>query len=110
MWTAECFEKNRIHIEENVLDRIINRDAKYYNENLTPEELKQKILGLIQTCSNIYKELGIDRETNLPKYWILKKLPGSQIYVKLLIIEDKKEKIRKLKTVATNLDDLSPKI
>ncbi len=107
MWNVECLESQQTHVEERTRDRLLHT-ARIYQEPLTEEEAKQKVLEIMRSCVvKDYQE--IDSETNLPKYKIRRYLPGSQnIFLTLLIVEDIETKTRKIKTLNTSFDELAP--
>jgi len=107
MWNVECLESQQAHVEERTRDRLLHC-ARIYQEPLTEEEAKQKILEIMKSCAiKDYQE--IDSETHLPKYIIRKYLPGSRnIFITLLIVEDIETKTRKIKTLNTGFDELAP--
>lgn len=104
-WNASCYEPLLTHVEERT-ERVM-RDARLYKEHITPEDLKRKILDILRESKNV-NYMGIDRDTSLPKCSIRKVLPNSKISLVLILIEDKQRKERKLKTLWTAFDELTP--
>ena len=89
-------------------DRLL-KAAREYQETLTEDEAKEKVLEIMKTSEN--KDLaGVDEVTNLPKYFIYERLPGSRnIWVKLCIVEDEKKKVRMIKTLWIDSEERIPK-
>jgi transcription termination factor NusB len=107
MWNATCLESQQTHVERRARERLLHV-ARIYQESLTEEEAKQKILEIMKSCT-VKDYRGIDLETSLPKYKIRKHLPDSRnIFVILIIVEDNENKTRKIKTLYTNYDELEP--
>lgn len=107
MWDAGCLDTQLNHVEERARDRLV-RATRHYQEEISEEEAKEKVLHIMKHSENRDYE-GIDPETNLKKYWIRDRLPESQnIWLRLCIVEDEDEKTRKIKTLYTNYDELSP--
>lgn len=107
MWNVSCLESQISHVEDRARDRIL-RDARIYQEPLTEDEAKEKVLEVMESCSN-KDYVGIDHETLLPKYWLRAPLPESfNIFIHLCVVEDEDKKFRKIKTLHTNFDELDP--
>lgn len=107
MWKVECLEMKKAHVELRARERLLNA-ARAFQETITEEEAKQKVLELLKVCST--KDFrGIDPKTNLPKYFVRKILSGSiNLSVIICYVEDDETKTRKIKTLHTNYDELSP--
>ena len=106
MWNATCCEKYQRHVEERASDRIINY-SRILNESHTEAEIKEKILNLMRTSENKHY-IEMDKETNLPKYYLTEYLSNSRIKVYLCVIEDKQKKERKIKTLFTEWEKIFP--
>ncbi len=107
MWKVECLETERSHVELRARERLMIA-ARNFQEPITEEEAKQKVLELLKVCSTRDFE-GIDSKTNLPKYFVRKKIAGSiNLSVIICFLEDNETKTRKIKTLHTNFDELSP--
>ncbi len=108
MWNVGCLTIRRTHVEERAHDRLL-RTARDYQETLTEDEAKEKVLEIMKTSDN-KDRAGVDEDTHLPKYFIYERLPGSRnIWVKLCIVEDEKKKLRMIKTLWTNSEERTPK-
>lgn len=107
MWKVECLETTKAHVELRARERLLNA-ARDFQEPITEKEAKQKVLELLKVCSTKDFE-GIDSKTNLPKYFVRKILSGSiNLSVIICYVEDEETKTRKIKTLHTNYDELSP--
>jgi len=107
MWNASCFKNAKEHVEMRARQRIIHYSRTIYNEILTEKDVKEKILDIMRTSS--HKDfIEIDKESALPKYKLRDVLPKSKISVCLYIIEDEKNKERKIKTLLTDWEEKFP--
>ncbi len=109
MWNVHCLDIKKTHVEEMAHDRLL-KTAREYQETLTEEEAKERILKLMGTCKSRIDK-GIDRETKLPKYFLYGRLPDSRnIWVRLCVVEDEKRKNRMIKTLWTDAEERTPKL
>ncbi len=108
MWNVYCLDIKKTHVEEMAHDRLL-KAAREYQETLTEDEAKEKVLQIMKT-SQKKSFIKVCEDTNLPKYFIYERLPGSKnIWVKLCIVEDEKRKIRMIKTLWTDSEARTPK-
>jgi hypothetical protein len=104
---ASCYDSSTEHAEMRTEERVLDA-ARAYQEDLTFEEAKRRVLEAIEEC-DLMGSMGVDEESGLPKYKVECRLPESRnIYISMYIIYDEENKRRMLKSIWTNFQRLSP--